>query len=249
MLMNIILSPHFDDAVLSLGGLLAQEGGDTLVATFFAGMPQTPLVCRWDKKCDFADSTEAMQARAEENKKSLNFFGVSDDRIRNYGHLDVEYRVAGGEPKISEPGLENLIRREIEFLITEFASSPLKIFVPGLERHADHALVKRAVLALAQTVSAKDSVQFLLYQDLPYALKIGDKELSVTNGSFAVSAHSISLTEAEMEKKLAGIALYVSQVPHLGKGVAEQIKQFAADQAPPSTPYCEMVYAFLQNAA
>src|SRR3989344_592511 len=244
--MNIILSPHFDDATLSLGGLLAREGSDTLVATFFGGTPPTPLIRPWDVKCGFADSDAAMRARTEENKKSLYMFGVADERIRNYAHLDAEYRFERGEPRIPEPELETSLRGDITALLREFTSGPLKVFMPGLELHTDHALVKSAALTAFRTLPPNSDFEFFFYQDLPYALKIPYQSLEdeVTKGSFAVSVHPIPLTRAEMEKKVAGAALYASQVhEHL----LEKLEQFAAAPSRSlslSAPYCEVAYAW-----
>ena len=263
--MNIILSPHFDDAVLSLGGLLAREGRGTLVATFFTGMPRTPLTTRWDTKCGFSDSTCAMLERAEEDKRSLHSFGVTDDRIRTYTHLEAEYRRGGGEPSITEPELTEALKNEIHALLREFASGPLNVFAPGFESHTDHALVKKAALAVAKTLPRESMVQFYCYQDVPYAFKILDRDLfcrirdavmhrdissllehSVTHGAFAVTPHTIPLTEADMGKKLAGVAFYASQIPHLGEQFLEKLERFSAVQAhflSPPDPYCEVTYA------
>lgn len=250
--MNIILSPHFDDAVLSLGGLLAREGRDTLVATFFAGTPAVPLVRAWDKKCWFADSTQAMRERTEENRKSLRFFGLSDDRIRNYEHLDVQYRFASGNPETPEPELEDMVKKEINSLLQEFTSDSVKVFMPGFAVHPDHALMKNAALVVAR----ESTVPFFLYQDLPYAWQILEMERkpreysllerSVTRGMFAVTPHAIPLTEADMEKKLAGVALYASQIPHLGTQFLEKLERLSATQARSLSlpdPYCEVTYA------
>ncbi len=274
--MNIILSPHFDDAVLSLGGFLAQEGKDTLVATFFAGTPQTPLVRRFDTKCGFADSTEAMLKRAEENKKSLNFFGVTDDRIRNYAHLDSQYRLLKkSAPTLPESELETSVQQEIVSLIREFSANPLKLFIPGLEMgkvNLDHLIVKRAALAAIGKLP-HHATEFFFYQDLPYAANIMERayphtfwnfitrnkanrwdysllERSITNESLTVSPNVIALEPADMKKKLAGINLYTSQVNNLDKQLLKKLEKFSAAQAQSLSlyaPYCEVVYKLIQE--
>jgi LmbE family N-acetylglucosaminyl deacetylase len=268
--MNIVLSPHFDDAVLSLGGLLTKEGEDTLVATIFAGTPQIPISCRWDKICGFSDSTQAIKKRAEENRLSLNFLGVSDDRIRNYKNLDAEYRFAMDEKMSMEPELTASIENGISSLLLEFASEPIKIFAPGIELNTDHSIVKNATIAVIKELPRDSMHKLFFYQDIPYAFNILEKksigsllglfsqkntasrnyrllEREIMKSSLHISACAIPLTAADMDKKLYGIALHESQVPHIGKSLLEKIEQFSAAQSKYLSipePYCEAVYAW-----
>lgn len=268
--MNIILSPHFDDAVLSLGGLLAKEGANTLVATFFAGTPPEPLVRPWDLSSGFTDSNEAMRERTNEDRRALNFLGVTDDHIRAYSHLDVQYRSPKGNTTVSESELYSSIRQEIGSLIKEFGPTPLKIFAPGLERgkiHPDHVMLKRAALGAARSFPA-GITEFLFFQDLPYAMTVMDSayprsignlfmrkrpemrdysllEQNVSNGSLALMPVTILLENADMKKKLAAAAFYASQIVPLGGNLLRRIERFSAGQARAlslSSPYCEVAY-------
>jgi LmbE family N-acetylglucosaminyl deacetylase len=267
--MNIILSPHFDDAVLSLGGLLAREGDDTLVATFFAGIPSKPLVRPWDTACGFTDSTEAMRARTAEDRDALHVFGISDDRVRNYRHLDSWYRFSDKRSAVeaSEPELKDAIKTEIDALISECPVAP-KVFVPGFEIHVDHKLVKQAAVELASTPSY-DKAEFFFYQDLPsvYVKILAKKRSGIFRNLLrrtgneqwdyslldqkAAAWHMpgsplvIPLSQTDMEKKLAGISCYRSQVDHLGTDLLAKVKRFAAEQArfrSANAPFCEVVY-------
>jgi LmbE family N-acetylglucosaminyl deacetylase len=274
--MNIILSPHFDDAVLSLGGLLAKEGQESLVATFFAGTPPLPLMRPWDVSSGFKDSTEAMRKRIAEDKRALNLLGVTDDRIRTYTHLDLQYRHKKGAPVVPEPELRASLQQEIDTLVREFSAKPVKVFVPGIEgnkAHPDHVILKHAALAVASEFPAKSAVRFFFYQDLPYAMSMMDAayprtirnlflrekaerrdysfiEKGVTRGPIPIANVIIPLKDADMEKKLAGIALYASQLGNLGRRLPERVRRFGAAQAQAlslSVPYCEVAYTFDQT--
>jgi LmbE family N-acetylglucosaminyl deacetylase len=267
--MNIILSPHFDDAVLSLGGFLAKEGGNTLVATFFAGAPEPPLVRSRDTRCGFTDSNDAIQGRTKEDKESLNFLGVKDDRIYNYRHIDAVYRrQSKNDPDIPEPLIEAAIAKDIASLLQAYAAQPLNLYIPGFGMHVDHKLVKNAALTVIKNLPSGSAVKIFFYQDLPYAVNLLETESprsvwefitrskpkkwkysllerKVTNGAFTVSPNIVPLTKEEMQKKLAGIALYNSQVNILGEGLLENIEHFGAAQAQhlnAGAPYCEVVY-------
>jgi LmbE family N-acetylglucosaminyl deacetylase len=276
--MNIILSPHFDDAVLSLGGLLAKEGGDSLIATFFAGTPLKPLVRPFDVRCGFTDSTQAMLERAAENMRSLHSLEVTDNRIRNYTHLNSDYRHERKGDRTPEPALEASISEEILSLSHEFSTTRVKVFVPGLESgkvHVDHLLVKRAAINAMLAVEPQTSLEWFFYQDLPYAADTMDRaypntirnlfsrkkrsewdysllEKNVAQDSFSVIPTAIPLEERDMQKKLHGISLYSSQVDHLGKHLLKRIERFARAQAESRSlhsPYCEVTYAFVLNTS
>jgi LmbE family N-acetylglucosaminyl deacetylase len=272
---NLILSPHFDDAVLSLGGLLTQEGGASVVATFFAGMPPQTMLTRWDITCGFKDSTDAIRGRTEEDRESLNFLGITNERIRTYKHLDSQYRLPNQrkkDPYPDEPELEAAIAKDIVSLVREF-EGPLKVFAPGFEvyAHVDHRVVRHAALAALRELP-QGSVEFFFYQDLPYSLDIMNRmnprsrwnifapkdvwrdysplERVVTQGVPAVSPVVIPLSHADMQRKLQGVALYRSQVDHLGKHLLKRLKKFAAGEAKSlslSAPYCEVVYKLAAN--
>ena len=50
---TVVLSPHLDDAVLSVGRFLAASPG-TVVITVFAGIPGGLGLTRYDRSCGFA---------------------------------------------------------------------------------------------------------------------------------------------------------------------------------------------------
>src|ERR1019366_3066882 len=140
--MNIILSPHLDDAVLSLGGLLAREGADSIVASFFAGAPATALQQPWDTACGFINSDHAIRERIDENQKALAWLGTPRTHIRDYPYLDVEYRKVPDYEGTREQEIEAGIAEDIAALVEEnHEASQIRVFAPGLEMHGDHTLV------------------------------------------------------------------------------------------------------------
>jgi pimeloyl-ACP methyl ester carboxylesterase len=61
---TIILSPHFDDAVLSCWHLLA-SAGEVLVVNVFAGEPPAGTLGWWDELAGASDSAAAVRQRAD----------------------------------------------------------------------------------------------------------------------------------------------------------------------------------------
>ena len=58
----LVLSPHFDDAALSCGALLARTEPLT-VLDVFTRRPEPEQATEWDRRCGFRGSDEAMAAR------------------------------------------------------------------------------------------------------------------------------------------------------------------------------------------
>ena len=230
--MQLILSPHLDDAALSLGGLVAKEAANCVVATFFAGTPQEPFYTHWDTKCGFKDSSEAMAARVVEDKNALHALGLSDEHIYYFKYLDLEYRVAQKQWRIFDSRIVRALQKDIESLIAKL--SPTRVYAPGLAVHPDHRLLLRA----ARRAARRSSIEFFLYQDMPYTLWVPRMHTS--------KEIPIPLSQEDFDKKLAGIACYTSQVPHLGKGLLVDIERYAHEQAQTASlaePYCEVVTA------
>jgi hypothetical protein len=85
---RFIFSPHYDDAVLSLGGVMSFEPCATTIVTFFAGEPVNLMSTQYDLSCNFTDSHQAMTARKKENRLSLEYLGVA---FRDLDFIDDQY--------------------------------------------------------------------------------------------------------------------------------------------------------------
>jgi LmbE family N-acetylglucosaminyl deacetylase len=263
---SIILSPHFDDAVLSLGGLLAGKTGQVIVATLFAGTPASPVRSPWDRYCGFRDSSHAMHVRVQENEKSLSTCGIAKADIRNYAHLEHQYRSAAATQANADSSLEQMMRDDICALLDECSGTRVRVFAPGLEVHPDHALVKRAMLDV-RSVAVGSNVDFFLYQDLPYAFavlaggrrKLAHLEAEMSQGTQSLRRQVVLLSTQDLDTKLDAVKHHASQIKALtvdtrlrtalpelsGQDLSDILKEYSAMQARfvglPGR-YCEIVY-------
>lgn len=75
-----VVSPHLDDAVLSLGAsiaLWARGGADVDVVTVFAGDPEsTRPASKWDLRAGFESEGSAVRARREEDRLACSLVGA-----------------------------------------------------------------------------------------------------------------------------------------------------------------------------
>ena len=93
----LIVSPHLDDAVLSLGGAIAHHarfGADWTIVTVFAGNPEcTRPAGPYDRRCGFLSAGEAAASRRREDETAcalvgakpvwLPFGGIQYDRVND----------------------------------------------------------------------------------------------------------------------------------------------------------------------
>src|SRR5271168_5553044 len=131
---TVILSPHFDDAVLSCWDLLASEG-EVLVVNVFAGEPPAGALGWWDRLAGASDSGAAVRARVEEDRRALALAGRA---AVNLPFLDSQYR----EPDQAPGELVEALRGVLV--------AGARIYAPASlgDRHRDHTAVRAAALAL-----------------------------------------------------------------------------------------------------
>jgi LmbE family N-acetylglucosaminyl deacetylase len=146
----VILSPHFDDAVLSCWHVLA-GAGEVLVVNVFAGEPPAGTLGWWDRLAGATDSAATIRARSEEDRQALALAGRE---AVNLSFLDSQYRQSHQTP--------GEIVEALRGVIVEGA----RIYAPASlgDGHRDHTAVRAAALALHA-----EGVDLTLYADLPHA--------------------------------------------------------------------------------
>ena len=234
--LNIILSPHFDDAVLSLGGLIATAPGRSIVVTVFAGTPAEGVVGRWDRRSGFKTASEAMRARALENEAALASLGVLADGIVDLDFLDRQYRL---DSETAAGGLQAAIGETVRQIV-ERGGAPVKVFSPASPWHPDHRLVTDAVVALWKKRALHDA-QILLYQDQPYAyLELRRRTLAPLRfASFDAGnarrvparPHWLEFDDTAAAKKRRAIGHYRSQFRLTRRLLIKMIDDFSRHQA------------------
>jgi LmbE family N-acetylglucosaminyl deacetylase len=77
----VVISPHLDDAALSLGATIAYAshcGVPVTVLTVFAGDPNSNAPAgTWDKFCGFTSAGDAARARRDEDERACEIIGAS----------------------------------------------------------------------------------------------------------------------------------------------------------------------------
>jgi LmbE family N-acetylglucosaminyl deacetylase len=246
----IILSPHFDDAVLSLGGFMTKREGEFLVMTFFTQRPAEVMHTEWDNLSGFSNSDEAIIARTKENKDALVMF---DAHIYNYEYLDFQYRTEDQDSAITES-----ITRDIISIIESYSEREIHIYGPGIFgeeiTHPDHKIVHDAFMNVLKT-KIQFNMKFFIYEDFPYIQYFEMANLGDFNKYLTKQEHLdfnkvvIRLNKTQLEEKKSSIYAYISQQKAflaLGNDLGNMIAKFNQQRCHTffSTIYaCEVVHS------
>ena len=151
----VVVSPHLDDAVLSVWTALRGHG-DATVLTCFAGEPPVgAAVSAWDRQGGATSAGERVRVRRAEDRAVLRTLGVTAVHL---DHLDAPYR---------DPDDGLVLERLTDTLRPHLREADAVLAPLGLGGHPDHVTAGRAALAAAPAGTVQ------LYADLPYASRWG----------------------------------------------------------------------------
>ncbi len=239
----IVLSPHYDDAVLSLGGMLAKKDHPAIVVTFFTAAPSVATTTRWDMGSGFSSSDETMVERKKENDSALKILGAKG---MDLGYEDNEYRRSSGSD-VTEQDLAKDIQAVIAANVDKniFIYGPA-IFSSGIS-HPDHALVHDAYLDVEKDFPS-DNVTFYIYEDFPYAEKFeSSSNISLLkyiekDSGLLLERLSIPISFGEQNTQVRAIEAYASQVKafrSFGRDIIDSLQKFERTRCENG---CEDVY-------
>lgn len=194
----LLISPHFDDAVLSAGQFMADRP-DCEVATVFAGLPLTPdnVHTDYDKKCGFDNARNAIGTRMRENEAATALLEATA--------LNIDFPDSQYHNKVSPEAIRETLQHIIDNNPYEFIMAPLGI------GHPDHVLVSDIVTNL------KTELTIYLWEDLP--LRVVEPDLvSLRLNKLGITRDKLmnpATTNDKIAKKIRSMTCYKSQI-HTG---------------------------------
>ncbi|MBP7741018.1 PIG-L family deacetylase [Candidatus Woesebacteria bacterium] len=220
-----ILSPHLDDAVLSLTDhilLWQKKGIDVTIITVFSSFSASKLTTdtsSYIQKSGFKTVKKFELARKKEDVTAMQLLKLH----KKYIHLDF---IDGGFREINlKPVYESYdelfsgkIRdddsylQKIDVTLQELLSGFSTIIAPiGIGNHADHIIVRNSAKIACRRKS------LLFYADYPYALH--KKNWSVKNCLYHLFTPKTTIDISSEKRRI--LAAYSSQIPILFQNTIE----------------------------
>lgn len=206
----LLISPHFDDAVLSAGQHMADRP-DAEVVTVFAGVPLTPdnVKTPYDIKCGFPNAREAVGARTQENDQAL---ALLQAKPLNLDFPDSQYG--------NDINFERIVEK-LQAIVNghnyEYIMAPLGI------GHPDHVMTTEAVMKLQTTCPV------YFWEDLP--LRVVEPELVFERlhalGFTLDRLWQNSTTYKNIANKIRALACYSSQ---MGTGILDPYLMYVPER-------------------
>ena len=218
----LVLAPHPDDAVLSVGAHMhvwLERGIPVTVLTLFTSTGGQPGKNIWDAylpKLGFPNVDALFAVRLQEEATAMATLGV---KWINAGLTDAVFRPdAAGmcPPTMREMRSHGLADRDVSLvepvaeIIRQHAGERLIVAPAGVGGHRDHWLTRMA----AERVGP--GLPQAIYTDMPY----GQRPWKYQIRHFADFLLARPTFLPSNERKRALLAVYATQLPFLGKGAS-----------------------------
>lgn len=214
----IFLSPHFDDACFSLGGLIASHPGSTLINVFTKSLFLARLDNFYQGRLDMDASERVYKIRNAEDdcfakkmslrKLNLNLEDTSAVGLHPFDLADISKEVAL---------VNQSLIHHLNSIYKASNSQRLNIFCPlSIGNHRNHVSVFLSVLENYDVLSGFADIFF--YEDLPYAglNDLRAPAISQLEKFFTPSRlkrNILNLSKDELDIKMENIEIYGSQDP------------------------------------
>lgn len=194
----LVFSPHFDDAVLSCGELIARHPGAEVLTVFSAAPEDYPGVTDWDAACGFQNAQQSIAARRQEDDAALSLLAARPERL---DFCDSQYQATPAQ-QVLEERLDQVLQR----------STADVVLMPAGLFHSDHILLHHALLTVRQRHLKK---RWLLYEDALYRRIPGllqGRLAELLQSGVQVTPMDCTRDEAFFSIKRRAIACYASQL-------------------------------------
>lgn len=217
---HVVLSPHPDDAVLSLGACMAawrRMDHAVSVLTIFDGPPTGVLTpAALEDRARY--SVDPVPLRMAEDRRAVAFFDA-DYASAGFEELVYRYRL-NGEPRLQS--LEDLygpLDSDDESVVAAVADLLLARSFDGTTVHVPRAVGGHSDHRVVRVAAERVLERFEFYDDMPYAVRENQP---------GPTAAWPQLVSADVDAWITGIKMYDSQMSNLFEAMPDWEDRFRA---------------------
>lgn len=248
---SIILSPHYDDAVFSCGGIMqacSRQGIRNLVVNIFGGEPDIAILSPFAQAIhDKWRLSNPISMRILEDKVAMEIIGAQSinldfldsiyRRTTEGAHLYTDYESLATTLHTLDRELIDNVYEKVKEIMQGYDPGNTQILVPlGIGNHVDHQIAHKVGIRLMD-----EGFKILFYEDIPYSMWFPE-QLKTIN-TVHDTALSPLVIPINMKAKITMIKNYRSQLRGIGGNyriAAENFKKYAL--AAGSGVYAERVW-------
>lgn len=199
----LLLSPHYDDAVLGAGQFMAGRPDVEVVTIFNWRSSDANVQTTYDAKCGFSTADEAVHARKAENEAALALLKATSIDVNV---PDAQYGAPRNQDEFVLNRILGLIDKDYEFIL-----API-----GLG-HPDHIQTSSVAILLQN----KLNIPLYMWEDIP--LRVTEPELiweriQELTGQYHVNFTRDKVGDGPMTEKIRALLCYKSQI---GTGILD----------------------------
>lgn len=220
---DLVVSPHLDDAVFSVGQWMGGQGGATVVTVFtrVPALDGVPLA-EWDRLCGFTTPQEAATTRKREEAAALDVLGCEHVWLE---WLDWQYdQLAYSAPEPRHELVVGLLAAELAKLFEQLG--PQRVLIPAGLTHPDHRLASDAAWLACR--SLPKSVRVGIYADQPYTASAGHLYGEAARDRLPPGfGGELNPGSASGQRKAQACEAYASQLPQVCRmGDPREVREY-----------------------
>ncbi len=263
---RLLFSPHFDDGVLSLGGLLAQKPENMTVITVFGMETLDDLESGCDETCMQIKKTLDTQSKIALDELKVNSMNMKyadggywpKHQSQDTGHS------GAGDLSGYRAAMRGALNADIKSMLEKYIEQgeSVDVYCPLGElasEDEDHHVLHNALMDVASSLPADADVEFIFYEEFPDILSLFDKEFfphdlnahwfleHLKTSNLPMTASVEVLEQSDFDKKMAAVAKFDSRVEATTwQALLKIAPKFFAWRCPPHLRrdgiYCEMTW-------
>ncbi len=220
----VFLSPHFDDAVFSCGGIMheyGKQGKSNVIVTLFGGVPDNSHLSPFAREIHHKwNLTDPVSVRMNEDRKALATIGAQEIHL---DFLDCIYRkTEEGVPLYTDyEGIRKALHprdlklcddvyEQVAKTLRRYDPERTQVLVPlGIGNHVDHQIAHKVGLRLIA-----EGFQIVFYEEFPYSMWYPEELKTIGAGHENILSPLVVFIE--MKAKLKMIRYYTSQLSGIG---------------------------------